>query len=144
MKNWYQVLQISAQASEAEIKAAYRKLAKENHPDADPGNTDRAEKFTEISEAYRVLSDQEKRKAFDEEWNGTARTSQRAERPRRQSEQTVPDIDFHNIHQSFESFFGFNPETKDVVNEEKLMSKSNAKNPLDVSDLFDKFMGIKR
>lgn len=143
MKNLYQVLNISEHASDAEIKAAYRKMAKEHHPDAYPDDVVRAEKFREISEAHSILSDPEKRKAYDNERHKTSKTSQSAGQ-RRQKEETMSDIDFQNIHQSFESFFGFNPETKDVVNEDKLKTKQNKKNPLDASDLFEKFMGIKR
>jgi len=56
----------------------------------------------------------------------------------------MSDIDLQNINMSFESFFGFNPETKEIKNEEKLKAKAGNKNPLDASDLFEKFMGIKR
>ncbi len=54
------------------------------------------------------------------------------------------EVDFENIHKSFEQFFGFHPETKDVTNEEKLKPKTRQKNPLDTSKAFEQFMGIKR
>jgi molecular chaperone DnaJ len=62
-KDYYKVLGVSDTATDKEIRRAYRKLAKEHHPDANPGSEDR---FKEISSAYDVLSDAEKRKEYDE------------------------------------------------------------------------------
>ena len=63
-KDYYQILGVSPQASEPEIKKAYRRLAKQYHPDAHPGDGT-AERFKEINEAYSVLSDADKRKQYD-------------------------------------------------------------------------------
>ncbi|MEA2626219.1 MAG: molecular chaperone DnaJ [Candidatus Binatota bacterium] len=62
----YAALGVGRQASEDEIKKAYRKLARKHHPDVNPGNKQAEEKFKEISFAYDVLSDPEKRKIYDE------------------------------------------------------------------------------
>jgi len=64
-KDYYQVLGIDRKASAAEIKKAYRKLARKYHPDVNPGNSEAEARFKEIQEAYRVLSDEEKRKQYD-------------------------------------------------------------------------------
>jgi len=64
-KDYYQLLGVAKGASEEEIKKAYRNLAKKYHPDKNKGNKDAENKFKEISEAYAVLSDKEKRAQYD-------------------------------------------------------------------------------
>ncbi|MBI3793154.1 MAG: J domain-containing protein [Nitrospinae bacterium] len=64
-EDYYAVLGVGKDASEAEIKAKYRKLAKQLHPDKNPGNKEAEEKFKKLSEAYAVLSDPEKKKKYD-------------------------------------------------------------------------------
>lgn len=65
-RDYYEVLGIQKGATDAEIKSAYRKLAKKYHPDANPGDAEAEAKFKEASEAYAVLSDSEKRKKYDQ------------------------------------------------------------------------------
>ncbi len=65
-KNYYKILGVSENASADEIKAAYRKLAKEYHPDKNPGDKTAESRFKDISEAYEVLRDPEKRRKYDE------------------------------------------------------------------------------
>ena len=65
-KDFYQVLGVSDSAGQGEIKKAYRRLAKQYHPDANPNNPAAAERFKEISEAHSVLSDVDKRKQYDQ------------------------------------------------------------------------------
>jgi len=65
-KDYYQILGVSRNASQEEIKRAYRRLAMKYHPDKNPGDKEAEEKFKEISEAYQVLSDPERRKIYDQ------------------------------------------------------------------------------
>ncbi len=64
-KDYYELLGVKKNASEEEIKKAYRTLAKKYHPDKNKGNKEAENKFKEISEAYAVLSDKEKREQYD-------------------------------------------------------------------------------
>ena len=71
-KDYYAVLGLTKGATEKEITRAYRKLAKQHHPDANPGNKDAEDKFKDISTAYDVLGDAAKRKEYDEVRNMVA------------------------------------------------------------------------
>lgn len=64
-RDYYDILGVSRTAEDAEIKKAYRKLARQYHPDANQGDASAAEKFKEVTEAYDVLSDREKRTQYD-------------------------------------------------------------------------------
>ena len=65
-KDFYKVLGVNKDAKPEEIKRAYRKLARDNHPDQNPGNPEAERRFKEISEANDVLSNEAKRKEYDE------------------------------------------------------------------------------
>jgi DnaJ-class molecular chaperone len=65
-RDYYKTLGVERNASEAQIKSAYRKLARKYHPDVNPNKKDAEGRFKEINEAYQVLSDPEKRKKYDE------------------------------------------------------------------------------
>src|SRR5688500_18536668 len=65
-KDFYQVLGVAKDASAAEIKKAYRKLARDNHPASHPGDTAKHDRFKQVAEAYDVASAPEKRKKYDD------------------------------------------------------------------------------
>ncbi|MCI8878912.1 MAG: molecular chaperone DnaJ [Oscillospiraceae bacterium] len=65
-RDYYEVLGVSKSSTDAEIKKAYRKLAKENHPDLNPGDKEAEARFKEINEAYEVLSDKDKKARYDQ------------------------------------------------------------------------------
>jgi len=65
-RDYYDILGVGKDVTDDELKKAYRKLAKEHHPDANTDNKEAAEaKFKEVSEAYEVLSDSQKRQSYD-------------------------------------------------------------------------------
>lgn len=93
-KDYYQILRVDKGADEAAIKSAYRKLAREWHPDVSQDNTEEAEeKFKEISEAYSVLSDPEKKRMYDTTGSPTGNGFS----------------GFHTTGDPFEMFFGRRP-----------------------------------
>src|SRR3954471_11731634 len=64
-RDYYEVLGLSRSASEDEIKKAYRKLARQHHPDRNPGDKKAEAQFKEVQDAYDILSDQKKRAQYD-------------------------------------------------------------------------------
>ncbi len=65
-KDYYETLNLSKNASESEIKKAYRKLAIKYHPDKNPGNSAAEQNFKEAAEAYEILSNPQKRQQYDQ------------------------------------------------------------------------------
>lgn len=65
-KDFYAILGVSKDASADEIKSAYKKLARENHPDLNPGDPEAEKRFKEVSEASSVLTDDKKRQEYDQ------------------------------------------------------------------------------
>src|SRR5215210_6225770 len=77
-KDYYNTLGVKRNASEKEIKSAFRKLARKHHPDVNPNDRESEARFKEVSEAYEVLSDAEKRKKYDQfgaDWDRYQQTS---------------------------------------------------------------------
>jgi len=65
-RDYYDILGVQRNASEQDLKSAFRKLAKEHHPDRNPGDKDAEQKFKELNEAYEILKDPQKRSAYDQ------------------------------------------------------------------------------
>jgi molecular chaperone DnaJ len=104
-KDYYAILGVPRDATQEEIKRAYRRLALKYHPDRNPGNKEAEEKFKEISEAYEVLSDPEKRAIYDAYgYSGLRSTGYRGF-------EDISDI-FKAFSDIFEEFFDFSFEEK--------------------------------
>lgn len=145
--DYYRILEVSANALEAEIKAAYRRLSKKYHPDVNPGNKEAEKRFQEISEAYAVLGDCEKRKQYDAECQKKRKKAEKAERTGREKTGdpagNPAEFDFRQMSSDFERFFGFHPDTGKVKEETLQPNKKKKTNPIDMTDLFEKYMGLK-
>ena len=133
--DFYQVMGVDRGADGTAIKKAYRQLVKECHPDTHPGDRQAEERFKRIAEAYAVLSDEEKRKQYDQK---LAEESKRYEQiaNRRKA-----------FRREFENLFSFGGQTGEKTErkdrEKGKEQRSKNKNPLDMSDLFEKYMGFK-
>ena len=147
-RDYYEILGVNRDASADVIKKAYRKAAKECHPDTHPGDKRAEERFKEIGEAYRILSDKQKR----EEYNARAAQKEQKSAAGRTSAGTGRNgagtgrkntgggtIDPGDIEKEFERFFsmGKQREKKENRTQQKI-------NPMDVTDLFERYMGLKR
>ena len=160
MSNYYEILGVERTATLQEIKKAYKKLAKKWHPDLNRDNLKQAEeKMKDINVAYGILSDEVARIDYNKKLdrdstNSTSKTKSKQKSTQKQAEKNSnsttssysANINFENVNDHFASFFGFNPKTHEITNEEKLntfTTKKRKKNPLDTTDFFEKFMGFK-
>ena len=121
MNNPYEVLGVSRDASEDEIKKAYRALSRKYHPDANPGNREAENKFRKISEAYAVLGDETKRKEYD------IHLRQEKGQQKGYAERKKRTWESGKAHEG----------------QGRKTGKRNG-NPLDTTDMFEKYMGIYR
>lgn len=141
-KDYYQILGVSKDADEATIKKAFRKLAKQYHPDTNVGNAEAEKKFKEINEAYSILSDEEKRKAYDEEKCEQTKTANNsAKESKKTSRATNPFAGFSA--QNFKMDFGDMMFDEINNNKKKENQKDAGVNLNDVSEQFASFFGFR-
>lgn len=142
--DFYQVMGVDRSADGTAIKKAYRQLVKECHPDTHPGDRQAEERFKQIAEAYAVLSDEEKRKQYDQKLAEESKRYERISYGRKVSGQPFDPADFRK---EFESLFSFGGQTGEKTErkgrENGKEQRSKNKNPLDMSDFFEKYMGFK-
>jgi molecular chaperone DnaJ len=111
-KDYYSILGVSRTSTDKEIKSAYRKLARQYHPDVNPGNKAAEERFKEINQAFEVLSDTDKRKKYDQYGENWQYGEQMAQAARQQSAQQnwshsqEPGQSFQFDESDLESVFG--------------------------------------
>lgn len=142
MNELYKRLDVAPTATAAELKKAYRKLAKQLHPDLHPDDPQAEAKFKEVNEAYETLSDPDKRKSYDIAQQSDRRKRKGAARSAPRTPSGGP-IDFSQMAGGFSQFFGFDPETGNITDESKVSGQGREKSPVDMSDMFEKFMGFK-
>lgn len=141
-KDYYKILGVSRDADESAIKKAFRKLAKQYHPDTNNGNPEAEKKFREINEAYSVLSDEGKRKEYDESQHENQGSSVKGETQstRKKAQTTNPFAGFNA--QNFKMDFG-DMMFDEINNKKKESKKSGEVNLNDVSDQFASFFGFR-
>lgn len=141
--DYYRILGLTEEADVEAVKRAYRRMAKGCHPDAHPGDKKAEERFRQITEAYAVLSDAQKREKYDRERAGKPRGQKAAARGRSGGQSFRAEC----FSEGFEEFFSFmngQPGQKRTEKQETDKNKQEAKrNPIDTSGLFERYMGFK-
>jgi len=145
MKDYYKILGVARQAGAEEIKAAYRKLAKQYHPDVVKGDREKEEYMYEIQEAYACLGEEGKRKKYDEALlHGRKRSGQegkgqkgpeKGERQARGGHGMAPDMG------QFERFFGFQPGKGMETYRHNRNNAEKPKGPVKPEEMFEFFLG---
>ncbi len=139
--DYYKILGLSKTASEADIKKAYRKLARKYHPDLNPNDKEAEKKFKEINEANEVLSNPENRKKYDEygeHWQH-AEAYKKAEQKQKQRQsqyQTTGDFSGSDYSDFFESMFGGKSTRSQGRNIKFRGQDFNAELQLDLKDVY--------
>lgn len=130
-KHYYEILGVSVSDSKETIKKAYHKLARQFHPDLNPGDKAAEERFKEIGEAYEILCDPEQRAAYDHE----VASSQSAGTASKPASAPFTQEMYHSMMGQFQDFF-------DVEGQAKAKKRVAAnKNPLDAKNMFNSYFG---
>lgn len=142
MKDYYRILGVSEQAAEKEIKAAYRKLAKQYHPDVVQDDAEKKQRMYEIQEAYECLGDEESRKEYDkarkQNCSGYQAEKKRSEKNNEREEKNrkpAPDMG------QFERFFGFQPGKGMETYQGKEGEARKPDGPIKPEEMFAAFFG---
>lgn len=148
--DYYRILGVPGDADEEQIKRAYRKKAKQYHPDLNPGNAEAEAKFKEIVEAYEVLGNAEKRESYDLKQKRAAGFGQKTTQNRTENKNraSAPQVNFGEFTKDMEKYFGFSftagasPQGQGA-SQGGQKARGGKKNPLDVTDMFEAFMKMK-
>ena len=139
--DYYKILGIPNNASEQDIKKAYRKLARKHHPDLNPNDKEAEKKFKEINEANEVLSHAENRKKYDEygeHWKHAddLKNTQQQQKQRQPRYQTSEDFSGSDFSDFFESMFGHSASDSQNRNVKFRGQDFNAELQLDIQDVY--------
>lgn len=134
MTDNYKVLGVSPQADDKQIKAAYRKLAKQYHPDAVRDNPELTAKMYDVQAAYEVLGDAQKRKKYDEQLE-KAQSGKAKKRSQGNGQQPDPNMT------EFERFFGFQAGKGMDSYRDNRSGAKKAEGPVNPEHLFASFFG---
>jgi curved DNA-binding protein len=144
--DYYKILEIDKSASDADIKKAYRKLARKYHPDLNPNDATAKQKFQKINEANEVLSDPEKRKKYDQygkDWQHSEAYEQARQQQNQQhnsgqrSYQSAGSFENEDFSDFFESMFGGNASFGGTGRNAKFKGQDiNAELHLDLKDVY--------
>jgi DnaJ-class molecular chaperone len=140
MKTYYEILGIGREATKDEIKKAFRKLARQCHPDVNPGDKEAEAKFKIVNEAYNTLSDASAKTVYDAKLEGDHIDRAPHDAKTVKSPAGYQPFNFENLDRSFVNFFGFNPKAQGSG----LDQKEPRKNPRDTTDLFEKYFQTKK
>jgi DnaJ-class molecular chaperone len=144
MLDYYRILEVTSEATDKDIKAAYRRLAKKYHPDVIKDDPDGNKKMYEIQEAYGVLGDEEKRKQYDAARIGDRERSRETSKKGdpvfhgREPVKAAPDMS------QFEHFFGFQPGKGMETYRGSGNGTQKQTGPVNPDDLFAAFFGTKK
>jgi len=141
MKTYYQILGVSEKAEDREIKKAFRKIAKENHPDTHPGDKAAEDRFKEANEAYEILSDEAKRREYDLKLHQAPAQKKTAKKS--QSAGGPVDFGSMNFGDMFEGMFQEMQQQEASKGNKSAKQKEAEKDPLNMDAVFAKFMGFK-
>ncbi|MDE7200095.1 MAG: DnaJ domain-containing protein [Lachnospiraceae bacterium] len=148
--DYYKILGVPRDADEEQIKRAYRKKAKQYHPDLNPGNAEAEAKFKEIVEAYEVLGNAEKREAYDLKQEKAAGFGQKTGQNRTENKNraSARQVNFGEFTKDMEKYFGFSftsgaSQQGQGASQGGQKAGGGKKNPLDVTEMFEAFMKMK-
>lgn len=135
VKNYYHILGVKQSDGEEVIRGAYRKLAKQYHPDLNPDDKSAEAKMQEIGEAWETLGNAEKRKKYDIELVGGTQKSPFTAESAKPMTTPMGQIDYNNLMKNFDNYF----------NPDKIKSATQPDckaNPIDTTAIFERFMGF--